>query len=270
MLIAQITDLHVKTPGKLAYGRVDTARFMADCIESLLALKAVPDVVLVTGDLVDFGEPEEYRHLRTFIDRLPMPIYLVPGNHDGRDTLRAAFPDHPYLPETGFLHWVVEKYPVRLIGLDTLVPGESRGELCADRLAWLEATLSASDRPTLIAMHHPPFETGIGHMDRIGLTGAEAFARLLERFPQVCRVICGHLHRPITMLMGRAVVSTCSSPAHQVALDLRPDADSHFTMEPPGFDLHRWTGRGFLSHRAAIGAYPGPFPFFDPSGALID
>ena len=81
MLIAQITDLHVKIPGKLAYGRVDTARFMADCIESLLALKAVPDVVLVTGDLVDFGEPEEYRHLRTFIDRLPMPIYLVPGNH---------------------------------------------------------------------------------------------------------------------------------------------------------------------------------------------
>ncbi len=159
---------------------------------------------------------------------------------------------------------------VRLIGLDTLVPGESRGELCADRLAWLEATLSTSDRPTLIALHHPPFTTGIGHMDRIGLTGAGDFAALLDRFPQVCRVLCGHLHRPITLLMGRAVVSTCSSPAHQVALDLRPDAESCFTLEPPGFDLHRWTGQGFLSYRAAIGHYPGPYPFFDPSGALID
>ncbi len=270
MLIAQITDLHVKTPGKLAYGKVDTARFMADCIDSLLALKTVPDLVIVTGDLVDFGEPEEYRHLRAFLDRLPMPLYLIPGNHDGRDTLRAAFPDHSYMPKTGFLHWVIEAYPVRLIGLDTLVPGESRGALCYERLAWLEEVLSASDRPTLIAMHHPPFQTGIGHMDRIGLTGADDFAALLDRFPQVCRVICGHLHRPITTLMGRAIVSTCSSPAHQVTLDLRADAESGFTMEPPGFDLHRWTGQGFLSHRAAIGQYPGPFPFFDPSGVLLD
>jgi len=122
--------------------------------------------------------------LRTYLDRLPIPIYPVPGNHDGRDALHAAFPDHPYLPETGFLHWVVEKYPVRLIGLDPLVPGESRGELCADRLAWLEATLSASNRPTLIAMHHPSFETGIGHVDRIGLTGPRLSPDCWNAFPR--------------------------------------------------------------------------------------
>lgn len=270
MLIAQISDLHLKTPGKLAYGKVDTAAFMEACIQSLLALKPAPDLVVVTGDLVDFGNPDEYAFLRSFLDRIPMPLYLVPGNHDGRDTMRAAFSDHAYLPAEGFLHWVVEDWPVRMIGLDTVVPKQSGGAMCAERLEWLDRTLSESDRPTLILMHHPPFETGIGHMDEIGLEGAAEVAAVLDRHPQAIRVLCGHLHRPITAVVGKAVVSICSSTAHQVQLDLRPDAESRFVMEPPGFDLHRWTGRTFVSHRAAIGEFDGPYPFFDPSGRLID
>lgn len=270
MLIAQITDLHVKTPGRLAYGKVDTAPMLAACIETLLATRPTPDLLLVTGDLVDFGHPDEYGHLRAMLAPLAMPMLLIPGNHDDRDAMRAAFPDHDYLPRSGFLHWISEEWPVRIIGLDTLVPGQSGGALCAERLAWLDETLAASDRPTLIAMHHPPFQTGIGHMDRIGLDGAGDFAALLMRHPQVKRVLCGHLHRSITVGMGSAVVSTCSSPAHQVALDLRPDAESRFVMEPPGFDLHHWTGQGFVSHRAAIGHFDGPYPFFDPAGQLID
>jgi Icc protein len=273
MLVAQITDMHVKAEGRLAYGRVDTARMLQSCIGHLLALRQRPDVVLFTGDLVDFGRAEEYALLRRLIAPLTVPYYLLAGNHDDRDRLREAFSDHGYLHQYGsHLQYVIDDWPLRIVALDTLIPGELRGRLCAERLAWLDAQLSAApDRPTLVAMHHPPFETFIGHMDEIGLEGREAFAELIGRHPQVERIVCGHLHRPIEARVGGVVASTCPSPAHQVALDLAPDAAPRFVMEPPGFQLHRWSpATGVISHTAFIGEYPGPYPFFEADGSLVD
>lgn len=119
-------------------------------------------------------------------------------------------------------------------------------------------------------MHHPPFATGIGHTDEIGLTGREAFAEIVGRHPQIQAILCGHLHRYIHAMVGGRRVLTCPSPAHQVALDLRPEAPSRFRMEPPGFMLHCWNDGGLVSHAAAIGDYDGPYPFFTPEGELID
>ena len=142
MLIAQITDAHIKPHGTLAYGRVDTAPYLARAVAHLLALRPRPDVVLATGDLVDGGRPDEYRRLRDLLAPLSMPVYLIPGNHDEREALAAAFPDHTYLPRGGrFLQYVVDGYPVQLIGLDTLVPGQVGGRLCAERLGWLASRL---------------------------------------------------------------------------------------------------------------------------------
>ena len=92
-----------------------------------------------------------------------MPVYLIPGNHDEREALADAFSDHDYLPrDREFLHYVLEQYPVRLIGLDTLVPGKGSGLMCEERLTWLAARLEvAPARPTVVFMHHPPFVTGI-------------------------------------------------------------------------------------------------------------
>ena len=120
-------------------------------------------------------------------------------------------------------------------------------------------------------MHHPPFETLIGHMDRIGLLdGADELAEILAGHPAVERVICGHLHRTIYSRVGGAVVSTAPSPAHQVCLDLAPDAASTWILEPPGFHLHAWSSPGrMVSHVAAVGRFDGPHPFHD-GGKLID
>src|SRR5260370_12491037 len=87
-----------------------------------------------------------------------MPVYVIPGNHDSREGLSRAFADRGYLPTSGgFLHYTVEEWPVRLIGLDTQVPGQPGGRLCAERLARLHARLrEAPARPTLGFMHHPP------------------------------------------------------------------------------------------------------------------
>ncbi len=272
MIIAQITDTHIKPEGRLAYRRVDATEHLARAVRHLLALDPRPDVVLATGDLVDAGLPEEYRRLRALLAPLTMPVYLIPGNHDERGALRAAFADHAYLPREGFLHYVVEGWPVRLVALDTIVPGRPGGLMCAERLAWLDARLvEAPERPTLIFMHHPPFRTGIHHMDVLGLDNAEAMREVVRRHAQVEAVVCGHLHRPIQVRWAGTVASTAPSTAHQVALDLRDDGPAEFVMEPPACQLHVWTpGVGLVSHTSFIGTFDGPHPFFDQSGRLID
>lgn len=272
MLIAQITDTHIKAPGKLAYGRVDTASMLRVAIARLNALDPAPDLVVLTGDLVDMGGAEEYELLTSILKPLRIPLVVIPGNHDERDAMRAAFPDHSYLPASGFLHYVIEdEYPLRIIGLDTVVPGEGGGEFCVERQEWLSTELAKRpETPTLILMHHPPFTTGIAHMDKVGLKGADQFERILAQHPQVEAVLCGHLHRNIQTSVGGRRVLTSVSTAHQVVLDLRPDGPSHFCMEPPGFMQHLWADGRLVSHATVIGDFDGPYPFYEPDGRLID
>jgi 3',5'-cyclic-AMP phosphodiesterase len=269
VIIAQISDMHVTAEGRLAYRRVDTAGHLERAVRHLLALSPRPDAVLATGDLVDAAAPDEYARLRALLAPLPMPVYLVPGNHDDRAALAAAFPDHRYLPRTGFQHYVVDDYAVRLVVLDTVVPGEGGGMMCDARLSWLDARLrEAPARPTMVVMHHPPFRTGIAFMDSLGLANADGLAAVIERHPQVERIVCGHLHRPIQRRWAGTVVQTAPSTAHQVDLNLHPDQPSGFVMEPPACLLHVWTeALGLVTHTSYIGDYGGRQPFRMPSPA---
>jgi len=271
MLIAQITDTHIKFPGELAYRKVDTAAMLRACVDAIQSLKQQPDLIVMTGDLVDLGRAEEYAHLKSILAPLHQRIIVIPGNHDERHAMRVAFAGGAYLPPGEFLQFAVDDYPLRLIGLDTVVPGQGGGELCASRLRWLDESLSRRpDAPTLIMMHHPPFRTGIGHMDDIGLVGSDVFSSIVQRHPQVALIVCGHLHRSIHTTVGGRAALTCPSPAHQVALDIDANAPSAFRMEPPGFMLHWWTGSNLVTHLVPIGDFAGPFPFFDAEGRLID
>ena len=149
-----------------------------------------------------------------------------------------------------------------MIGLDTLVPGEVAGALCPERLSWLEARLTeAPGRPTMIFMHHPPFETGLA-MDRHMCRNGSALGALLERHPNVERVCCGHVHRLIQTHWHGTPAVICPSTAHQIAPELHGAEHSAYTLEPPGFLLHRWDGPGRLTtHFIPSGIFPGPFPF---------
>lgn len=271
MLIAQISDTHIKAPGRLAYGRVDSAALLAACVAALRRQRPRPDLVVLTGDLVDLGLPEEYRHLRQILAPLEIPLLALPGNHDCRETMREAFAGDGYLPTSGFLQFVVDRFPLRLVALDTLLPGEGGGDLCPERLTWLDDALGRDgNTPTVILMHHPPFLTGIEHMDAIGLRARPAFAAIMARHPQVRKILCGHLHRMIQATVGGRPAMTAPSPAHQVALDLTPGSPGGFRMEPPAFLLHCWIGDSLVSHYAQVGEYAGPYPFFTPDGQLID
>ncbi|NEP54658.1 MAG: phosphodiesterase [Moorea sp. SIO3C2] len=198
-LIAQISDLHVQAPGQLAYGVVDTNPLVVAAIAHLNQLSVLPDVIVASGDLVHRGTPAEYDQLKTILAPLQIPLYLMPGNHDQRDALRQAFPDHTYLSQDQqHLSYTIENYSVRLIMLDTIIPGKGSGSVDAERLSWLAHQLAAApDTATIIFMHHPSFPTGMPWMDRRPVQGQAALAALIQQHPQIERISCGHLHRTI-------------------------------------------------------------------------
>jgi 3',5'-cyclic AMP phosphodiesterase CpdA len=249
MLVAQISDFHVAVPGSQIDRDHDTSAQLARAVAHLGRLDPRPDLVLCTGDLVQDGEAAEYRRLVELLEPLPMPYYVIPGNHDHREALRAAFAGGGYLPAQGLLHYVVDAGPLRLLALDTHVSGAPGGVVGAAQLAWLDARLAeASERPTIVFMHHPPFRTGIAAMDAMGLTDAAAFAVVVQRHPQVERVLCGHLHRSIVTRFAGTIASTAPSTGPQLALDLRPDGRAIFGGGPPAFLLHAWDGQRLVSH----------------------
>jgi len=258
MIIAQITDLHAGRRVETPAGTLDTFAALERAVDHLNALGPAPDIVLATGDLSHDTGPADYLRLKAALARLEAPLFVIPGNHDDRANLRAAFAGDGYLPaDSEFLHYVVEGYPLRLIALDTAIPGEEAGELCLDRLAWLEARLAeAPERPTVVFMHHPPFETGIPFFDRIGCRGGAAMGQIVQRHPRIEAVLCGHVHRAITLRWHGTVVQVTPATGYQYPLQLLDAEGIQPVLEPPACRVCLWTpGVGLVSHLGYIGGH---------------
>jgi 3',5'-cyclic-AMP phosphodiesterase len=271
--IAQISDLHIKPPGSLAYGRVDTARALERCVAALNDFRPRPDLVVISGDLADTPTVEEYEYLAQLLAQLALQFVAIPGNHDLREWMRTAFPQRYAFP-TGPLDQSVEVGGLDLLLLDSSVAGKPHGELEAPTLQWLEATLtSAPARPALLFLHHPPFQTGIWHMDRQHLRNADELEPIVRRHPRVQLVAAGHVHRAALTTFGGAAATICPAPNHAVDLDLQALREPSFKVEPPAFHLHSWfPGQGFghvVTHQIPIGEFDGPHPFFGPDGKLL-
>lgn len=226
-MIAQLSDPHMRLPPD----DEGAGEALAAAVRAVLALDPLPDAVVVTGDLADGARPEEYARVRELLEPLPMPVHVLPGNHDD--------------PAVAEGDWVVRAGELRLIGCDTTIPGRDDGELDLD---WLAARL-VEDRatPTIVAMHHPPILTGIGGLDAIGLTNRAALGALLERSPQVRRVIAGHVHRGAFGVVGGCGVVACPSTNLQAKLEIGTEG---FTIvrEPPAFAVHVLLDGELVSH----------------------
>lgn len=257
MLIAQITDIHIGAePGNPAEPNLHRLKLV---LHRLIDGPNRPDLLLLTGDLTEFGDAESYARLAEAVSICPFPVRPLVGNHDRRETLLAAFPLTP--TDGGFIHYELEAGGARLLLLDTLEPGRHGGGFCRDRADWLAVRLrSRPDSPTIIAMHHPPFETGIAWLD--GSTGEswmQRFAATIAGHGQVKAIISGHLHRTIQSNWNGASLTVCPSTAPAVALDLdpvdpdRPDGREMILDEPPGYALHRWNDGHLVSHFGYVG-----------------
>jgi 3',5'-cyclic AMP phosphodiesterase CpdA len=257
MLIAQVTDSHVEAPGVLARGRFDSHALFQRALESVKAVAPKPALLLHTGDVTHHGNVENYRDVRTMMDSTGLRSCVLTGNHDEIDALREAFADAPWMPPEPFLHYVIDDLPVRVICLDTTIPKEVGGMLCEKRLAWLAAQLAAGgDRPTLIAMHHPPFRIGRATSDARPFINADKFAALIAAYPNVSLVVAGHVHCTLQARIGLAVAIAAPATCYQFAMDRRPEAGLAVTDEPAGFYLHDWNeAAGFTSQYAPVGDY---------------
>ncbi len=261
MLLAQISDFHVVLPDTEQGKLMRTSAYLEAALAHVEAMDPTVDAVLGTGDLVDAGKREEYELLATLFEASTKPVYLIPGNHDDREEMRTVFlaAGHDYLPDEGFIQYCVDLGPVRMVALDTLIPGEPGGLLCNERLQWLDARLSEDSKPTIVMQHHPPFVTGISQMDEMGLAGADEEAEIVRKYSHVERVICGHIHRSISRRFGGTIASTAPSTAHALELDLRSPGRLAVLHEPPGCTLHAWRDDALVTHTSVIGDFGPPY-----------
>lgn len=253
MLFAQISDLHIEPRDALS-GRFDTCASLMRVIDSLNALDTQPEFVLATGDLVNFGTAQEYGALREILSKLRRPLFVIPGNHDERHTLLAAFPDHDYLPRRGDrIAYALDYGGRRLLGLDTVIPGEDRGALGHAQLRWLDLELAAhSDRPTLIFLHHPPIIVGVRSFDEISCVDGNRLRDVVRRHPHVQGVLAGHVHRVVSAPFAHTTVTIAISTCYAFETSFA-GAPPRRRLEPPGFMMHYWPDGGALvSHTMLV------------------
>ena len=243
-LLVQLSDPHIGA----TWAGGDPVEGLRAAVESVRRLPDAPHAILMSGDLADSAADGEYEVVRELLAEIGVPVFVLPGNHDDRDKLRRHF-DLP--GESGApVQYAADLGPLRLVVLDSTRPGEVRGELDTGRLRWLDAELARSpDRPTLLALHHPPASTGIAVWDEIGLPVADrrALAEVVDRHPQVRRIVAGHVHRTLTGdLAGRAVLAVPSTYV-QGRLSFNSD-EIETALEPAGFAVHALLDGELASH----------------------
>lgn len=266
----QITDTHIVPEGTLAYGHSDTATALESAVATINAalprLGAV-DCAIVTGDLTDHGTAEEYARFSAIMSRLELPWLAVPGNHDNRDAMRAAFQHESWMTPEGPIHWQRDFGAFMLIGLDTLRHGAHHGEVSRAGFSFLDAALAdAGDRLVVVATHHPWMYSGIPAMDEDNLRNGAELMQRLEAYPGPVRMISGHVHRALTAQIGKVTCQIAPAPCHAVQADTRVGAINSLVLEPGAVTAYQWIEHpapGLVSNVLPIGTFPGPWPFYE-------
>ncbi len=236
MIIAQISDTHIDLDSPKGAARLG---YLERCVADMNRLEPLPDAVIHTGDLTHNGKPAEYREAKRVLGALRCPLHVAAGNRDDRAAMQATFPaDRDLLPGTSFVQFSVDAYRVRLIAIDTLSEGGKQGDFCQNRADSLRAALAEDTaKPTVIFMHHPPFEVRESDypIQFASWESVDRLHRALDGQRQVIAVFCGHTHRNAAGQVGGVAVSSTPS----VAVDLRLGRYPAALEAAPLYKLHR-------------------------------
>lgn len=224
-VILHLSDTHLLAGDRLLGGRYDAGAHLRRTLTAAEATGVRPDAVVFTGDLTDLGEPDAYRALRAEVEpwaaRLGAPVVWVAGNHDERPALRAGLldADPTQEPVTGV--WDLDG--LRLIALDSTVPGWHHGDLDSAQLEWLRAEL-AEPAPlgTILALHHPPLPTHIPFFDILELRDQSGLAAAIAG-SDVRAILAGHLHYSTSGTFAGVPVSVSAASCY--TMDLAAPSD---------------------------------------------
>ncbi|MFG2036578.1 phosphodiesterase [Dactylosporangium sp. NPDC048998] len=245
MLIAHLSDPHIRT-GPLAG---EPAANLHHVLARILAVRPRPDCVVITGDLCEYGHSGAYPDLRTLIERFPLPIHLVTGNHDDPEALLATFGGSPFLGGTAATRYSVDYPAATIIVLDSRRSDGPAGLLGDEQLAWLDGTLARrSDVPAFVCLHHPPVPVGIPFLDGMRLDDGAALAEVVSRHRHVTRVLAGHVHRVLFVPFAGTTVTVAPSTYRQSALRLHDAQPPGYLAEPTGYLLHQLMDRNCITH----------------------
>lgn len=264
MLIAHLSDPHVTAPGRMAYGVAPVGDWLAEVVARINTLEPAVDAVVVTGDITYSGGLDEVREARRLLSSLSCPFFVIPGNHDDRETLWQGFAGAAIPARAdGHLSFVIDDLPIRLIGLDSTRPGHPGGQIDLSRADWLRERLAeAPERRSLLLLHHPPVNLGVLETDEDGFDGHDLLADCLARPHAVERILCGHIHLPAHAVFGGVPVSVAPATGIELQLDLTRQKPSAFLLRPPGFLLHYADGNGpLVTHQVMLHADETPHPF---------
>jgi len=215
--LIQITDTHILPPGEVLYDEVDTARHLKETVQIINRMRPLPDVVMITGDLAEHGDRVGYRYFIELIEPLKMPVFVLPGNHDNPSVMSEVFAATPCFPVSdSTFQYAIEDYPFRILALNSRGDDTELPEFGEHRLAWLANQLDQSQKPTLLAIHHPPMMTGIELIDMGGSEWYRSLKSLLAQHDHVKLVICGHCHTDLCGRIGSVPVYMAAATAHQL------------------------------------------------------
>lgn len=214
--ILHISDTHLLAGNGRLYGTVDSERHLRDLFASLEASGGRPEAIIFTGDLADKGEPDAYSRIRAIVDpvaeRLGSRVVWVMGNHDDRAAFRAGLLDEA--PSTAPVDAVTWLGDLRIITLDTSVPGHHHGEVSSAQLDWLAAELSTiAPDGTILAMHHPPVPSVLDLAVSVELRDQMDLAEVLAG-SDVRSIIAGHLHYSSMATFAGIPVSVASASCY--------------------------------------------------------
>jgi 3',5'-cyclic AMP phosphodiesterase CpdA len=244
MIIAQISDTHIVPKGQdwKSLPETKVADRLKLIVKNLNSLNPKPDVVLHTGDAIDDGGLVAYNYLKEILEPLTMPYYVIPGNHDDREDMQAAFQHANYMPSEGFINYVIDDYDIRLIALDTVIPHETEGLLCEERVKWLQKALEQdTQKPTLIFMHHPLTKTGQKLLDKVKCYVPDGFESFITGFPNIVGIISGHYHKSCASIFGGTLCFVGPSVAPVHYFEKASDEETKvIELVRPSFVLHKW------------------------------